>query len=105
METITGPDFDDIDDAIVLSDSDKPEAPLPPLPADALPTVLTRLDMATEDELIDELGRRNMGVVVIMAREPQGRPHQELVSVRHRGGFSQAVGLATCAQKYFARQI
>ena len=54
----------------------------------------TDLALATEEDLIDELGRRNLGVFVVICREAKGDGSQESCGVRWRGGVLQAYGLA-----------
>lgn len=101
---ITGPDYDDLDE-IPLSDSDKPEQPLPPLPADSIPVVMTRLDMATEEELILELARRNNGLVVAIDADIRGEPGKFQPKVRWSGGALRAHGLALYAGRFLAKYL
>lgn len=54
------------------------------------------LEESSIDELIDELGRRSIGVIVVMVRESRGsnESRSEGCSTHWRGGRVTAVGLA-----------
>ncbi len=66
------------------------------------------LAWATEDELIDELGRRVDGLVISVVKTPRGKttgPAKEATYTAWRGGLVQAHGLAVMAELRTRRQL
>lgn len=63
------------------------------------------LALATEEDLLDELGKRNGGIFVVICRETKGRPDQESTGVRWRGGVMQALGLAHYGVRHMTEYI
>ena len=52
------------------------------------------LSLATEEEIVTELARRNRGVVVGVVRDARNAQDQESFAFTYRGGFTLAIGIA-----------
>lgn len=65
------------------------------------------LALATEEELLEELARRNTGLFVVMCRDVRGQnePSKELFSCRWRGGAATALGLARYGLWYITAHV
>lgn len=61
---------------------------------------MPELELATTDEIVDELAKRFAGLVVIYEREVKLRDDVTAYGSYHRGGFWRALGLgeAFCAR-------
>lgn len=64
----------------------------------------TCLEVATDSELIDELGRRCVGLVVAMSKTARNPPACDQF-IFHRGNWHAAIGLAVSVGAYFRRQV
>lgn len=70
------------------------------------PAVRHALETATENELVNELGKRNpLGLLVIMAYEPRNSPNFEACGIMYRGGFHTVVGMHAAAGAILDRGV
>lgn len=56
------------------------------------------IELATEQELFDELSRRSKGVIVVTVKEAKNDMSQEVRDMYFSGGGTQALGLLKWAE-------
>lgn len=72
---------------------------------DELPVVFGILDTATDQQLADELARRNDAILIVSVKEGKNRPELAEPKLYWRGGFYAAAGLANEAILHFKRKM
>lgn len=58
------------------------------------------LDTATMEEIVDELGRRHPGALIVWLEDHKTNPELEKANAEWRGGTTLARGLAAYAASY-----